>query len=679
MAFGVGSLLAWALAAGQAAEPSEVIIKRDCWGIPHIFAPTLADGAFGLGYAQAEDRLSQVFANYREALGRTAEVAGVNAVENDFQARLAGHESVCRRRYPELPGEVRAMCEAFQDGIRLYLQEHPEVKLANSLEMHPWMVPALMRKIIFQWPMSTANRKLGRRNEWHFFSNEWAVRPERTADGAAFLLIDPHVPLEGAFRFYEFRMHAGDCDLSGFAPAGVPFLGLGHNAYLGWACTTGGPDTTDVYLEQTDPLNPQRYRYDGSWREITSETVTIAVKDSAPVNRVLERTHHGPIALREGSKAFAIACPYFDQIDMITQSYRSMTARNLAEFEEAAAMCQMMEQNVMYADVDGNIHYLRTGRVPVRPPGFNFKRPLPGDSSKAEWLGIHPLRDLVQVRNPPCGYLQNCNISPDQMARGLQLDLSRYPSYLINAGAGDTNSRGRRAVELLDRNPNLTVADAMAIALDTHAEHCEQWQSALREAVKTVDLSHARAHVDPAELAKAVDTLLSWNGMMDRNQVAPTLYRGWRKFAAAEKLSVSSPPSSLLDALANAVDWLMTNYGSAEIAYGEVNRIRRADRSWPFSGGDSGGGMTLRAMASKLDGKAFYGESGQNWTQLVQFRRGAVRSWSATPFGESDDPGSPHFCDQAAALFSADRLKPTWFQPSELEGHVESTRVLHRP
>ena len=668
------------IASGLASETTDVTIKRDVWGVPHIFAATLADGAYGLGYAQAEDRLEQIFSNYREAIGRTAEVNGAKSVEQDFKQRLAGHEAVCRKRYPELPAEVRAMCEAFQDGVRAFLAEHPEKRPANALEMEPWMVPALNRLIIFNWPMGAANRKLALRNEWHFFSNQWAVRPERTADGAALLLIDPHVHLEGAFRFYEFRMHAGGCDLSGFAAAGMPFLGLGHNAFLGWACTTGGPDTTDIYVEQTDPSNPKRYRYDDGWRDMISETVTIAVKNAAPVVRTLERSHHGPIALREGKKAFAIACPYFDQIDVVTESYRMMTARNLGEMDAALAMNQLMEQNVMCADVEGNIRYVRTGRVPIRPPGFDFNRPVPGDTSKSEWLGIHPMKDLVQVLNPPTGYMQNCNIGPDMMARGLGLDFMKYPLYIRGVGPGAINSRGRRAVELLEAHSKLTVEDAMAIALDAHADRCESWQKALRNAAEKEGLDKSRGGADPAALHKAVETLLAWNGVMDHESVGATLYRGWRQFIGDHKLRPDSSAKALLDALGETVAWLKKNYGTSEVTYGQVNRIRRGDRSWPFSGGDSGGGdMTLRAMASTLDGKVFYGHSGQNWTQLVQFRRGAVRSWSATPFGESDDPASPHYADQAEKLFSPGKLKPTWFLPAELEGNIESTKVLRRP
>ena len=177
---GFSFLVIWILAVGVttfAAGTSDVTIKRDRWGVPHIFANALADGAYGLGYAQAEDRLEQIYSNYREALGRTAEVSGAKAVEADFEQRLAGHEAVCRRRYTELPAEVRAMCEAYQDGVRAFVNEHPEKNPANSLAMEPWMVPALTRMVIFHWPLGTAKRKLGLRHEKPLFSNEWAVPP----------------------------------------------------------------------------------------------------------------------------------------------------------------------------------------------------------------------------------------------------------------------------------------------------------------------------------------------------------------------------------------------------------------------------------------------------------------------------------------------------------------------
>jgi len=672
------------LLVGTAALAREVTIHRDRWGVPHIFAESLADGAYGLGYVQAEDRLGDLYANYRRAAGRLAEVEGPGAVEGDWAERLAGHEVVCRRRYPELPAEVRAACESFQDGVRAYLAAHPQAVSAKAIDLEPWMIPALARQIIFFWPMGQARRELGLPAGAPLFSNAWAVRPERTADGAALLLIDPHVPWSGAMRFYEFRMHAGGIDQSGFGAVGAPMIGLGHTAYVGWAATTGGPDTTDIYVEQLDPDNPRRYRYDDGWRELTRETVTIAVKGAAPVVRELLRSHHGPIARQEAGKAYAIACPYFDEVDLVTQHYRMLQARNLTEFGAALSMCQLHEQNIVAADVEGNIGYQRTGRVPVRPPGFDFSRPVPGHTSRSEWLGLHPARDLVQVLNPPSGYLQNCNISPDTMTKAPLFDPAAYPAYIYGDSRGRSNSRGRRAVELLEAHPKLTVEAAMAIAMDTHADRCEPWLAEVREAAKAVDLDRSRDGVQPGDLRQAVARLLAWDGRMDAESAAATYYRGLRMEAEKLSLPVGEKPLSrsqqeaLVDALARVVAWLVANHGRAEIPYGQVHRVRRGDRSWPLSGGESGGGQTLRAITAELDGKVYYGRGGQSWTQVVQLRPGAVRSWSVTPLGQSDDPASPHYTDQAEKLFSTGRLKPTWFDPAELAGQTESTVVLRR-
>jgi acyl-homoserine lactone acylase PvdQ len=338
-----------------------------------------------------------------------------------------------------------------------------------------------------------------------------------------------------------------------------------------------------------------------------------------------------------------------------------------------------MEQNVMYSDVEGNIRYVRTGRVPIRPKGYDFSKPVPGNTSKSEWLGIHPLKDLVQLLNPKTGYMQNCNIGPDTMARNLGLDLSAYPQYLYDTAPNTSNSRGRRAVELLEAHPKLTIDQAKAIAMDIHADRCEVWQTQIREAAGAVDLSKPRKGVEPKELRQAMDKLVIWDGMMDQKSVGATLYRALRTVAQERRLDEKSTAEARIDAFAEAVAWLKTNHGTFEVPYGEVHRVRRGGRSWPISGGDSGAGdQTLRAISSNNEGKTYTGRAGQNWVQIVQFKPGAVQSWSVTPYGQSDDPTSPHYTDQAEHLFSPGKMKPTWFRKGDLEGHVESTKVLER-
>jgi len=666
-------------------DAGSVTIHRDEWGVPHVYAQTPADGAYGLGWAQAEDRLEQILRNYRLAEGTMAEAFGPEWVEHDWQQRICGHRVVCERRYSELPADLREIIEAFQEGVKAYMGKHRDSVPDWAPEIEPWHVPALGRHIIFGWPIGRAKSELERRDEVRlpFGSNQWAVRPERTAEGCAILCIDPHIPWDGAFRFHEFRMRAGELNVCGFGAAGAPMIGLGHNDHLGWACTTGGPDTTDVYVEEINPRNPLQYRYDDEWRDVKVESIRIEVKGREPVERKLHRTHHGPIVLREKHRAYAVACPYFSEIDLVTQMYRMCLARNLTEFQSAVAMNQLMEQNLMYADVVGNIFYVRTGRVPIRPSGFDFSRPVPGNTSATEWLGLHPMKDFVQLLNPPRGYMQNCNIGPDTMLVDCPIDPDDYPDYIYNSKPGRTNSRGRRAVRLLESVNKLTVELAVEIVLDTHADGAEQWQEAVRKAAER----HRR---ETRDMAEALNIFANWDGFMNADSSGATLYRALREFA--EKRDIDAEAVSrgaglpgrqqrrLLAAFREGVDYLKEHHGRVSVPWGDVHRIRRGGRSWPAAGGQSGGGATLRAISSDMasDG-AFYGRGGQQWTQLVIFREGRVESFSATPYGQSDNPDSPHYTDQAERLFSQSRLKPTWFHPDSLKGHVESQITLRMP
>src|SRR5262249_274458 len=150
---------------------------------------------------------------------------------------------------------------------------------------------------------------------------------------------------------------------------------LGHNRYCSVAMTTGGPDAADVYEEELNPANPRQYRYDGKWRDMTVRTEVIRVKVGDKVHEKrfeIEATHHGPVVPHKKGKAYAMKLPYFEQFRLPEQSYAMATARNLADMKKALSMLQLMEQNIMVATVDGDIFYVRNGRVPIRPKGFNW-------------------------------------------------------------------------------------------------------------------------------------------------------------------------------------------------------------------------------------------------------------------------------------------------------------------
>src|SRR5262249_14549808 len=194
--------------------------------------------------------------------------------------------------------------------------------------------------------------------------------------------------------------------VSGVAILGQPIPGLGHSRFCSVAMTTGGPDTSDVYEEEVSPDDPRLYRFDGQWRPMTVRRYTIGVKaaDTVKPRTVdVEYTHHGPVVARKLRTAYTIAIPYMEEVGLGDQIYEMMKARNLDEMKQALGRLQLMAQNVMVGTVQGDIYYLRNGRVPIRAPGVDSSRPVPGDTSAHDWQGIHPLPDLVQTTNPPTG------------------------------------------------------------------------------------------------------------------------------------------------------------------------------------------------------------------------------------------------------------------------------------
>jgi acyl-homoserine lactone acylase PvdQ len=677
-----GSLQLWA---------EKITIYRDSWGTPHIYAETERGAVYGQGYAAAEDRLEQILRSYLEASGHLAAAFGPQHLEQDFTQQRAKHEYMAKRHYNEQSAEARAILEAYVAGLQRYVQEHPERVPSWAPKIEPWQPVALGRYVLFGWWGGEAMSKLGRRllPQPAPFSNQWAIAPSRTADGAAILMIDPHLSWTGFMRFHEVRLHGGDLHLSGTQIAGAPLIGLGHNRYLGWAATTGGPSTTDVYEEELNPQNPLQYRYDGQWRDLRAEPIEILVKTDSGLRaekREVRSTQHGPIILTEGNRAYALKSPYMDQIGFVDVLLRQARARNLEEFKAAMGMNQWMQQNIMYADVEGNIYYLRAGRVPIRPKGYDFLRVVPGNTSASEWLGIHPLKDLPQVLNPSDGYMQNCNADPMTMMAHPPFKPEDYAAYLYNDTPYRYNSRAERARQVLEANHRMTLSDAMGLAFDTVVHDAPRYLAALGKA--------AEAQTDPQLLESGrapLQILLAWDGRLEAASAAATLFDAWLNQARRLKLApadltamrrgealAAEKQKAVVEALVQAADTLRKTYGAIEVAWGQAHRVARGSFSYPVAGGDAGGISVLRAITfSQPDAQGLRSANGgQSMPTLVIFKKTGVESYSALPWGESDDPASPHFADQAEKLVSRKALKPTWFEKEQLMPHVVSVKTL---
>ncbi len=662
---------------------SDATVYRDVWGVPHVYGLGEEEALYGQGYAQAQDRLGTIYKAYRKANGRMSEAFGEGWVEHDYRQRLLGHMDESRKRYGEISRKARRGIESFISGIRAFADENPKLVPDWSCEVQPSGMVTLGWFIISGWQLSEAAGKLARMRKEDRTSNEWAVSRSRSRDGVVMACIDPHVRWEDEWLFHEVHLHGGDLHVFGFSPVGTPYVSLGHNRYLSWAMTTGGPDTSDVYEEELNP-DGSKYLYDGKWVDLQKETITINVRTGEGLKqaeRDIIRTHHGPVAMISGDRAYAFKLSLLNQVHLLDQIRSMNIARNLGEFLEALSMLQLMPQNLMYADIQGNTYYQRSGRVPIRPKGYDWQRPVPGSTSRTEWLGIRPMQDLVQILNPPSGFMQNCNISPGKMTFNSPLTASRYPRDLYNTSWDRTNPRSSRFLEIMRKNHKIGVQKGLDIMVDTTLHGTEELRRKLW-------LAYTHHKASYPSLEKAVQIIHGWDSSTDVESVGMTLYTLWLRElqSTTDRVGVGrirrskalrdSDRQALLSALHKACEYMLGRFGSIEVAWGRVHRGRRGDRSWPLAGCDD----TLRSIGTDEpdDEGVFYASRGQSCPTLVVFKS-PIESYSAVPYGQSEDHPSPHYTDQGEKLFAQKRLKPTWFSEVGLLQNLESSISLVMP
>lgn len=702
---------------GTGADAGKTVVYRDTWGVPHIYAPTVEQGLFAMGYAQAQDRPEELLKNMARGMGESGRFDGEKAVMQDLVAHLWDLYEGSKRDAGKVKPELRAQVQAFTAGINAWYKAHPEDIPAwwNRGEVDEFMVAAFGRMFLQSWSFDDGFGDLMRGgvqpgfDETERGSNQFAVSPSRSANGAAILYIDPHLSWYGASRFWECRIHAGEWDGSGFTLAGNPYIGLGHNANLAWAMTTGGPDTADVFRLDVNPENPLQYKHDGGWRDFKVRQVKLPIGTENTKDMTLLDSHLGPVvALREG-KAYVVACAYADAVNGNQAWYELNFAKDYTGAVAAAATQEIFPQNVMVADTSGNIYYQRTGRVPMRVQGLDWSRPVDGTVSANEWLGLHPSSDLVQILNPESGYMQNCNIPPDAMIVKSPLTPDRWAPYIYgDIGYGERGGwikqRGARALELLSKDDSVTVEEALAYAVDSSVYGADRWVAQLKKAHEL----HGKEHAADVKYTKGMAEVQAWDLKADKDSTAALKYYYYRKqlskdlrptemdalkeqiddwFAIVEDREPREPRikpeeyAQMVESFATAMAGLAEDYGTIDAKYGDRFRVGRegSKDSWPVSGGgDEGLGVrTLRSMSygGENDAKQQWGHGGQTSTQIVVMTK-PIQSWSQPPLGQSDRPDSPHFDDQAEKLFATGTLKPTWWLAEDLKDHIESREEI---
>jgi acyl-homoserine-lactone acylase len=683
-----------------------VTITRDDWGIAHIRGETDADAVFGMIYAQAEDDFNRVETNYLVQLGRLAEAEGEKAIWQDLRMRLFNDASDLQARYASSPDWLKRLMQAWADGLNHYLATHPETRPRVLTRFEPWMALSftegsigadfervdladLQRFYSNQNPFASSTNGVDYAHDRRG-SNGIAIAPAVTANGNALLLINPHTSF---FFRSEQQVTSGEgLNAYGATTWGQFFIYQGFNDRLGWMHTTSGMDSVDEFLE-TIVRRPDGlfYRYGGELRPVQVRTVAIPYRtaDGRVATRAFQtyRTHHGPIVRAEGDKWVAIALMH-KPVEALSQSYLRTKARSFDEFLRVAEFKANSSNNTIYADSAGTIAYLHPQFAPVRENRFDYTKPVDGSDPRTDWRGFHQLSELPYLRNPGTGWIQNTNNWPYSAAGPDSPKPQSFPRYMDTFGE---NGRGLHALRLLQGRRGWTLNGLVDAAYDSY-------QPTFAQLVPTLIAAYDRApasHPLKRRLAEPVAALRGWDCRWGVQSVPTSLAVFWadhlfetlprevrsRGNQVPAYMATKTSPEQKLQAFAAAVSRLEKDFGSWRTPWGEINRFQRVSPAidHPFSdaapslpvGFTSGAWGSLASFgASRQDGSnRYYGLRGNSFVAAVEFGP-RIRARAVSAGGQSGDPRSPHFNDQAER-YATGNLRQVYFYPDELRGHTE--------
>ena len=674
--------LAALIAKGQ---PYQARIQRDNYGVPHISGPHDADVAFGLGYAHAEDDFATIQTVALATRGQLAARDGQAAAVTDYLVHLFRvWETIDARYDKDFPPELKAVLEAYADGINDYAARHPDQVSEGLLPLTGKDIAAGfvfktpffygLDKVLMDITAPKSGAALSKEGKDAFLptehplpigSNGVAVAPSRSADGATRLLVNSHQPYTGPVAWYEAVLDSGEGwhVAGGFFP-GAPFMLHGHNAHLGWANTVNKPDLSDVYQLVLNPDNPNQYKLDGQWRDFEKTDAAIKVKLLGPLRWTFHRevlySAHGPV-LKTDHGAFAIRYAGMDEIRQPLQYYRLDKANNLEEWRAAMALQALPSINYIYADETGTIGYVYNGQFPDRKVEADWQGTLPGDRSDLIWHGYLPFDKVPQLWKPASGFVFNSNNTPFQ-ATAPEDDLKPQDFPASMGIQTNMTNRAYRALETFGADP----------AISAEAFRRYKFDLAYSDKSKLAQMIAEVTAIDPAgdaDLKQAQDMLRGWDRRTDQANrgTALAVLMGEPVVRAEEN---GDPAPKPIDTLHAAIKSLKEHFGRLDPEWGELNHIRRGKVDLPIDGAPD----IFRAVygAPQPDG-TLTAVGGDTLIMFVTWdKNGALSSESIHQFGSATlDPASPHYADQVK-LFDEMKTKPVFFTQAQLAGHIEA-------
>lgn len=669
----------------------QVEIRRTSHGVPHILAENLRAAAFGIAYVQLEDHGDRTIRSMEAARGRMARIEGKDAIDADATARLAlGRALVV---FDSLNADTRDYYTGFAEGINHYIRLHRD-------ELPSWARPdftpqqILARDIV--WPGEAVMRRFRERvieqseeppllialdddaaymqEPQNVGSNAWALAPSRTTSGNAILLRNPH--LRWSAGYYEAHVRVpGKLDWYGDFRIGGPFDVIGgFSPHLGFATTNAATRSHEFYAFRLDPNDPEQFLLDGRpqpIRRIEVEVDYVENGQRGTVTREQWWTELGPVVARKDTLLYVYRPATQGAYREGERWLEMIKATNFEEWKDAMRIQPRGGSNFTYADADGNIFIVWESPAPLlpHPPGGDTLAVFATRSDQV-WSRLAPFDSLPQHHNPPGGYVHNENDSPHYANLNAILPHD-FPFYVEPPRF---RLRSQHGAMLLHNDRTFSLEDVV------DAKH--SMRMLLADRVKDDLVEAVRASSPTGDVARAIEFLAGWDNTAARASRGGVLFETWwdryrslvpedslyeADWTAAEPAQTPrglGDPARAVEAFAWAVPETAQRYGSWDVAWGDVHRVRRGDVDVPVGGcGGALGCFRVLNFEEAPDGKRVV-NGGDGWVIAVEFAE-TPRAYSVLAYGQSPDPTSPWHDDQAA-LFAANRMKPVRFTEEDI-------------
>lgn len=705
----------------------QVEIIRTAHGVPHIRAENLRAAGYALGWLESEDYGPRTAINVLEARGQLALINPTREnIESDFLAQ-PGLKRVIET-YQFLDQETRDVYDGFAAGLNRYIELHrtefparmpedfsgydvaavdtvgPSIRKTRAFlaKINPSPTPTPERSS--NGPALTTGAQASRlqtvatetvalqsANEGAVIdsadgSNAWAFAPSRTKSGKAILLRNPH--LAWSAGYYEAHLTVpGVMDFYGDFRIGGPFIVIGgFNRNLGWSTTNNSQDLAEIYALDVDPKATDHYLFDNASLPLTRELRTVTFRNGEGLStetREFWSTPLGPVIYRANGKIYIIKSAGDGEFRAGEQFLRMMRANSLAEWKEAMKIRARVTSNFTYADRAGNIFFIWNASLPLLPhPTGGDTVATPARTMRDVWTRYVPFESLPQVLNPRGGYIHNENDSPHfTNVRGPVDTRNAYPNF----EAPDLSLRGQLAIQLIGGDDKLSLEDVVRLK--------HTYRMLLADRVKTDLIAAVKTKAPGGDVAAAAALLERWDNTAAPGSKGAVLFEIWwaeysglrppnrtplpdeKRFAKV--WSAEDPfntprgladPARAVESFTWAVAEATRRYGSFEVAWGDVHRVRRGNVDLPVGGcASSMGCFRALAFTRDTDGK-LAASGGDGWVLAVEF--GDVpRALSVLAYGESPRRDSPWFSDQAE-MFAQGQLKKVAFTAADVDAQA---------